>query len=182
MKMFRQIIAWMVLACLLTGGIPLPASKAAEPSAVVASGTIGNITWTITNFYHETQGYISRNVLDVMGTGAIPDYNSCSLAPWFSDYNGKYLTEINIGSGITRIGEFAFYPASMAYTNQIDMVEIPDTVTEIGKGAFSGQAHLEYVKVPNSVVSIDEMPSTPRPRSFAVHIRLLSNMVFTTIR
>ncbi len=157
MKIFRQIIAWLAMICILAGGIPLSAAKAEEPSEIVGSGTIGSVSWTITHYYDAYEGYITRTVLDVFGSGVIPDYTDRQTAPWFQDPNGRYFTGINIGSGITRIGNFAF-SGGWTIVNTIDKVVIPDTVTEIGNYAFYHQDHLHTIILPDSVTVLGEHP------------------------
>ncbi len=68
--------------------------------------------------------------LTIFGTGEIPNYNWDS-APWY-----KYaadIVSIDIGSGITRIGENAFSGCSA-----LRSIDIPGNVKSIGMFAFSG--------------------------------------------
>ncbi|MDE6244787.1 MAG: leucine-rich repeat domain-containing protein [Treponemataceae bacterium] len=65
-------------------------------------------------------------------------------------YSGKK-TSIKIPVGTTHINENAFYRKG------IINVEIPDTVTSIGKGAFSYCSELTSVKIPDTVTSISEL-------------------------
>ncbi len=90
---------------------------------------------------------ISGSTLTISGTGAIYDYEPGTHGPW--DDSGDTYTSIVIGSGITRIGEFAFHESPAA------SVSIPDTVTSIGTGAFASSA-LTSVTIPGSVESWQE--------------------------
>ncbi len=155
MKLFRRMIALLVMVCLLAGWIPLKPAKAEETGEVAATGTIGSISWTITNYYDPDEGYRSGRVLDITGAGAIPDYSMRNSAPWFQNENGTYFTKINIGSGITRIGKYAFCPDPVQ-TTDIQRIDIPDSVTEIGAYAFYNQIHLNNAKIPDSVTEIGE--------------------------
>ena len=78
--------------------------------------------------------------LTISGTGEIPNYNWDNPAPWY-----KYaadIVSIDIGSGITRIGENAFVDCSA-----LREVEIPGNVKSIGMFAFSGCYRLEEIKL-----------------------------------
>ena len=94
------------------------------PKDVIYEGEYGeNIHW-----------YIGADgTLTVNGNGAMPDITDVGSnpAPWYV-YNDQ-IRKINIGNGITRIGDFAF--AGNEYVSEISM---SDTVTEIGQGAFQG--------------------------------------------
>ena len=59
------------------------------------------------------------------------------------------LTSINIPSGVTTIGNNAFYVCA-----SLTSVTIPDSVTSIGKYAFQA-CSLTSVTIPDSVTSID---------------------------
>ncbi len=158
MKRFRLCALWMAVAVLLLTCCAFSgAARADEAETVLASGNIGGITWRILSRFDPINATVKRLVIS--GSGAIPDYalDSCNgktLAPWFQIDEGKYLRGIEIGNGITRIGEYAFSPVRVAYCNTIDMVVIPDSVTEIGEGAFLNQDHLLKAKVPDSVKTL----------------------------
>ena len=63
-----------------------------------ASGSLSSsISWTLTD----------DGVLTITGTGAIPDYNPPANPSPFN--NNMDITTVNIGDGITRIGEYSFY-------------------------------------------------------------------------
>ena len=90
---------------------------------VVSSGTCGaegdNLTWTLD----------SEGTLTISGTGAMTDYSYGSKAPWYSSRSS--IKSVTIGSGVTTIGNYAFY-----YCSSLASVTIPDSVTSIGGGAF----------------------------------------------
>ena len=73
----------------------------------------------------------------------IPDYNS----EW-DDYIND-ITAVDIASGVTSIGEYAFLNCESLTT-----VTIPVNVTNIGDGAFYGCTALTSVIIPISVTSI----------------------------
>ncbi len=96
-----------------------------------------NLTWSLEN-----------NVLTIQGTGEMFDYNE-QESPWYA-----YISEISsieIQSGATNIGAYAFYWCENAKT-----VTIPDTVTNIGNAAFTKCLSLKSINIPDSVKSIGE--------------------------
>ena len=106
----------------------------------MASGTSGNITWNLDE---------STGVLTLSGSGTMNDYSyeSSSRAPWYS-YRSS-ITSIVINSGITSIGNYAFY-----YQTNATSISIPDSVTSIGEYAFYQCTSLTSVTIPNGVTSI----------------------------
>ncbi|MCD8368025.1 MAG: leucine-rich repeat protein [Clostridiales bacterium] len=117
-----------------------------DSDTVVASGTIDNangtdtITWTV---YDDDAG---TRYLVITGTGAIPDYSSAAEQPWRSYYSSTDC--IVIGEGITKIGNYAF--TSFKATE----IQFSNTVSEIGKFAFSGMSNLTEVTIPGNVKTI----------------------------
>ena len=81
------------------------------------------------------------------GTGAMTNYSS-SITPW--DSYKDSITSLVIESGVTSIGDFAFYGCS-GLTGQLT---IPASVTSIGSYAFSYCSGLTSVTIPDSVTSI----------------------------
>ena len=99
-----------------------------------------NVSWS----YNPT-----TNTLTISGTGAMYYYKyNNDNAPWYG-YREDILT-LKIESGVTKIGEYAFY-----YCESLTSVEIPDSVTTIGRSAFSYCSSLTSVEVPSSVTKIE---------------------------
>jgi len=107
-----------------------------------------------------------KYTIEVTGIGAIKDYANSSEAPWFThtsegnrDYDGDgYVTSIIIGSGITRIGNFAF-----AEYKGLNSLTIPEGVESLGSKAFAFAGYstaydggLEEVVLPASLKTIGE--------------------------
>ena len=103
------------------------------------SGSCGeNVTYTFVE---------ATGTLTISGTGAMTDYTSSSSAPWYS-YRSKIKT-VDIGNGVTSIGNYAFRDCS-----HLTSVTIPNSVTSIGRYAFYRCSGLTSVTIPNSVTSI----------------------------
>lgn len=96
-------------------------------------GTCGeNLTWILEN-----------GVLTISGTGAMTDYDACE-APWYA-YTER-ITEVVMESGVTTIGENAFYGLA-----DVTSVTIPEGVTTLGSWAFVGCNTLTSVTLPASL-------------------------------
>ena len=104
-------------------------------------GTCGvNANWVMT----------ADGTLTISGKGRISNYNDYSnRAPWYAC--GKYIKSIVIESGVTGIGNYAFY-----YCEALTSVTIPNTVTAIGDEAFRNCKALTGVTIPNSVTTIGD--------------------------
>ena len=85
--------------------------------------------------------------LDIIGTGAMPDFINAAAQPWASRRNS--ITSVFIGDGVSAIGNYAFYACTI-----LTEVTIPNSVTTIRSSAFYGCTLLTEVTIPNSVTSI----------------------------
>ena len=111
------------------------------------------------------------------GTGAMTNYttNIGGQAPWYSQRT--ILKTLVIDSGVTSIGNYAFYgcsgfTGSLTIPNSVISIgiwafagcgftgslTIPDSVTSIATSTFSGCSGLTSVIIPNSVTSIATSP------------------------
>lgn len=107
------------------------------PAYADSSGSLGgNLTWQL-----------SGNTLTISGSGAMPDYSSLPDRPWNSSCSS--IQTVNIGNGVTSIGNFAFN----GFTS-LTSVTIPNSVTSIGKYAFVA-TKLTSVNIPGNVTKID---------------------------
>ena len=109
---------------------------------VIYSGTTGQCIWWIT-------GIEGNYTLNIGGAGEMADYNYNNAAPWY-DYRASIQT-VNIGRGVTNIGDYAFY-----YCSSLTSVVIPEGATSIGTSAFSWCSSLTSVIIPESVTSIGD--------------------------
>lgn len=100
------------------------------------SGTTGDCTWVWDDTGH----------LTISGYGAMENYTiySSSPTPW-----GSFITSVTIESGVTSIGNSAFYRC-----DSLTSVTIPDSVTSIGEYAFASCTALTSITIPTSVINI----------------------------
>lgn len=142
MKTRVRVLSFMLCIILVLGLLPVQVFA----TTVVASGYCGgegdgtNLRWTLD----------SDGVLTISGSGTMADYTYVSPAPW-APYKAS-VTTLVLGSGISTIGNYAFYDCS-SLTNVI----LPDGVTSIGESAFSSCSNLVSVKFPDSVTSIGRL-------------------------
>jgi hypothetical protein len=116
-----------------------------EPQPTVKyEGTVGELTWEL----------YDNGVLKISGNCAMADYHYAkynqNAAPWA--LHREMVTKVEIGSGVTYIGEFAFYQC----VNMTEVVFAADGVlTQIAKGAF-GYTGLKTVELPASLKIIGD--------------------------
>ena len=104
---------------------------------LVTDNRCGNsLTWSI-----------SGTTLTISGSGAMYDYSSSSPAPWNS--NAATLTKIVMPSGMTRIGNYAFYGCK-----DVTSISIPSSVTSIGQWALSHCEKITSVTLPSNMTAI----------------------------
>ena len=133
-KVFALFIAVALIAVCI---VLLPLETKA---ATVESGTCGaNLTWTLND----------QGTLTIRGTGNMTNYSTYN-APWYNSktYGGS-LKKVVIESGVTSIGNAAFY--SM---HGLTEISIPSTVTKIGEKAFGNCDSLQEIVIPNGVRTI----------------------------
>ena len=104
----------------------------------IASGYSGDLTWNLNDW----------GVLTFRGNGVMKNYTSKTAMPWYK--YADQITSVVIESGVTRIGDYAFYGIPMT------SIEIPDTVTAIGDYAFKSAAALKEVALPNKLTKLGE--------------------------
>lgn len=109
-------------------------------SLAATSGSCGSgVTWELS----------SSGVLTISGSGAMGDYGYTDgkYNPWNS-YRDK-IKEVNVKSGVTKIGSYAFYKCSA-----LTKVTIADSVKAVNKDAFKGCSSLKSYTVPKNVTDI----------------------------
>lgn len=125
---------------------------ATEAEEIVASGTSGGITWTLTKDETVDDWDLTTSdpyKLTITGSGAM----SFSSIPW-KDYYAS-ITTLSIEEGITEICANAFKTCYY-----LETVELPDSVTTIGEMAFYNCKKLESFKAGSGLKMIGESAFT----------------------
>ncbi len=134
-KLLSVVLCVLMLAALLPLGL--------HTAIADTSGQCGNnLYWS----FDEDTG-----TLTITGSGDMYDYGQGSndRAPWYTYYG--QITTVDLPSGMTRIGDNAFYNCVMLRT-----VTIPEGVTAIGAYAFQYCPLKENFPIPESVTTIGE--------------------------
>ncbi len=135
--MKKRFLSFALVICLLCGLIPQLVFGA---SAASYSGTCGSrLTWTLNT---------NTGLLQISGTGTMRDWTNESSVPWVNYRH--YIKKVEIGSGVTSIGDYAF--ARCSYLTE---VAIPSSVTTIGDHAFEC-CYISEVTIPNGVTIIGD--------------------------
>ena len=98
------------------------------------SGSTGSCTWST-----------SGTTLTISGSGAMADYTAGS-APW-----PDYITKVVINSGVTKVGNYAFYDMP-----NLTEVQIAGSVTNIGTYAFARSRQLASVSLTSGLTTLSE--------------------------
>ena len=136
-KTIMRLLSILIASAMMFAMLPTGMIASAE---VVSSGTCGeDLTWTL----DET------GLLTISGTGNMYNYswNESNKAPW-----GAGVKSVNMMTGVTSIGAYAFYGCA-----DITEITIPEGITRIDEGAFSRCAALTSVIIPESVMVIGSL-------------------------
>ena len=131
----KKVILPLLLALVL-----LFCSALAESSEGIGatSGTCGeNLTWSLDE----------DGVLTISGAGDMADYTDSAPTPW--DARKSAITAVVIESGVTSIGNYAFYRCG----NLVELT-LPEGLQSIGDNSFHSCGLLASVTLPDSVVSL----------------------------
>ena len=115
------------------------------PGEFIDGGTITGteVTWVI------TEDDSGERTLTIGGQGAIPDYTNANDTPWASYAASAPGVRLVVEDGITRIGNYSFM------NRYLSSVEIGSGVTSIGNRAFSYARTLSSLTIPGNVKSIE---------------------------
>lgn len=111
-------------------------SPEAGATAVVNVSQHGLFEIYYTNFFKS----------DVLNPVDTADFGAKIISNTYKDGKGT----IKFSGPITQIGDNAFY------NRAISSIDLPNTITRIGKNAFAICQHLKTLEIPNSVTTIDE--------------------------
>ena len=119
--------------------------------ASVHTGSCGpNVTYSLNT---------STRELTISGTGAMHDYTSENVAPWYNERS--YIHEVVIKEGVTTIGSYAFLDCT-----NLSSITIPNSVKSIGNFAFEDNSALAAVHYTSDVagwcgITFDNYRSNP---------------------
>lgn len=171
----KIIAALLSTAVILTAsnvsGIPFGLNAVAEPAE--GGGIIsGDASGSSNDTYYwagDTKWSYNQDTktLTISGTGDMPDWSGAGaidpttnpnhyfFRPWGSRgvFNRNEIKHIVIESGVTSIGSYAFCNLQ-TYDPELT-IEIPNTVTKIGRNAFYATYRLKTIVIPDSVKTID---------------------------
>ncbi len=141
---YKYLIAGTIISSSETFRVTVPSETSSPPpSGIPDSGTIGTIAWEITG------RRLTISVRPGYSTGTIPDCEDSyflTRIPWYS--RRRSIDSIVIREGVSIIGDMAFYECS-ALT-----VQLPSSITRIGKFAFAHCTNLKYLTIPEKVKTI----------------------------
>ena len=140
MKIFKKIILAALLFAMVLSLVSCAGGASSAKKVNDAEGVYGSLAWKYTG---------DDKTLTISGSGDIPDATVASDVKWASVRLG--VEKIVVNGAISAIGDYAFY--GMKYLKNID---IPMGVTKVGKGAFSFCASLESITLPEGVVTVGE--------------------------
>ena len=122
--------------------VKVVANSSASASNEVDSGNCGeNVSWRII----DSDGEYS---LIISGSGPMAA-GSFDESPW-EDYK-EDIVSVDIGEGVTEIGDYAFISFS-----SMTEISIPESVTRIGEYAFAWCSSLESIYIPQNVTVIND--------------------------
>ncbi|MCD8211431.1 MAG: leucine-rich repeat domain-containing protein, partial [Oscillospiraceae bacterium] len=124
------------------------AAASAGSSATAAAGTSGSESETSGTCGSRLNWSLGRDgTLTISGSGVMEDYET--YGPWHELADS--ITDLELESGITRIGARAFSDCT-----ELESVTIPDSVRSIGDYAFMNCTGLQSVVIGSGVQEIDE--------------------------
>lgn len=103
----------------------------------------------------------STGIMRIFGTGEMYNYWTLSfsedkaVAPWRCAEYSSDIKKVVIENGVTHIGDNSFNSGIDEYFNKLGVLEIAETVTSIGEGAFYDCHNLNSVSMPDSVELIE---------------------------
>lgn len=148
--MKKNVIA-ALLAFTLAVGCITPLSVSAEEQASVTAENAVSDNGAATIVEQGSCGDTANYTLDVNGVLTISGSGAIKIRAFENEAgtDSRVIKQIVISSGITEIPLYAFL-----LCDQVESVEIPNTVETIGDSAFEACRSLKSVEIPSSVKSI----------------------------
>ena len=145
-----------MLGCCPNGTVTVDWGDGTEPDTLTGTST-STVQWTPTHEYSAPGDYVIKLTVDgsvgFAGSGSSNQYSYLLRYSSGSDGRNKVyqnaIQKVEIGDGVTSIGNEAFYNCY-----SLPSVTIPNGVTSIGNQAFRNCYSLSSVTIPNGVTSI----------------------------
>ena len=130
-KTLKRFTAVLLSLMLAFGAMPFTAFAA-------TSGDCGtNVHWSLSQ----------DGTLSITGSGEMENYTASTYAPW--DEYSDSVTKITVSSGVTKIGNYAFYDL-----NRVTEVQLSEGLLTVGQYAFAYCESLEEITLPASLTNI----------------------------
>ncbi len=149
MKIFRKTVSFILCFVLIAALLPTPEFSAASKKLIKGVYYSTETYYTAGNVRHDIAVVVDcQNGYDVVTVQ--PTYNGLPVTKIKSSAfaNLPGLKRVNLPDTITEIGDGAFNDCGI--TN----IDIPDSVTKIGISAFMGCKSLESIDIPESVTEL----------------------------
>ena len=131
--MYKRILIWLLTAAMAVGLL----SGTVSATGSLGEGSCGeNLTWVLAE----------DGTLSVSGEGAMDSFSTNDV-PWLA--LRTRITALEIGEGVTGIGNYAFYGCA-----GLSRVQLPETLGSIGTGSFDGCAALTEICLPEGLKTL----------------------------
>ncbi|MBO5495638.1 MAG: leucine-rich repeat domain-containing protein, partial [Eubacterium sp.] len=150
MKTQKKLLSLLLAVLMVVTMMPLSAIPVFAAKKADATGNCGVNGNNATYLVEDTDNDGKYDKITIRGSGDMVNWDYNTYNPW---YNGNYDSDIKtivVNSGITSIGDYAFYSCDKATS-----VTIPDTVTKIGNNAFYF-CYEANITIPSKVTSIGD--------------------------
>ena len=129
MRNFLKLTALVLALCMVL----------AVPVAAAENGSCGeSVRWSYAD-----------GTLTISGTGPMADYETYENQPWY--HLADQITAVVLENGVTTVGNM-----SLCYLPNLESVQLPATLEQIGLFAFMGNEKLAAVTLPRGLTSIGQ--------------------------
>ena len=146
-----------MLGCCPNGTVTVDWGDGTTPDTLTGTST-STVKWTPTHNYAAPGDYVIKltvsGAMGFYGNGTVNGYSGLLRYSSANEVRSRVyqsaVRKVEIGSGVTSIGSYAFY-----YCHSLSSITIPDGVTSIGSYAFYYCYSLSSIIIPDGVTSIE---------------------------